>query len=327
MKTAKSLFATAVMTLVCVAAQAQVTPQAYASAGGHTQAFKDKIAELHDKLNTQTVGAVPAVSQKDLEESAAQQRRQQEQMNKDMQQNFGFNTADLGNMTEAEFQAKIAGGMQGSQAQVMADMNRQMAALASLGITEADFHRAMASAGGKVMSEEEWKVQQKADQKAQTDGEAMARANETLEAYMEQSQVAGRKIDEAEKSTYAKIKPLAEKYGPQIDEAQAKANRPEEVMRGTITKEELESWGRKADALRREYLSQVYQIWTEYINTAQGHLKFLMPYAAASDDAKAKMPSLTGNAATDQMMRMSNNAVSVAGQYLDITASEPRVGF
>ena len=361
----KSLSLTIALLLFAGTAQAQVTPQAIIGqcpglptpqqwATGDTEAFKAKIAELHDKLNTQVVNATPDVTQEDLEEALAQQRRQQEETNRQIQQNFGFDTNDMANMTEAELQAKVMAGMQGAQAQAMAQMDKELAALASLGITEADmkklekmndkqaeaymkkrfaengvteadFERAMMAAGAPVMSAAEEKARQQAEQKAQAEGEAIVRMQETLDAYMEQSAVTGRKIDEAGESAYAKINAITEKYRPQMDEVQAKANQWEEVMRGTKTKEELESWGRKAEALTHEYRAQVYQVWTEYIHTAQGHLKFLMPYAAAADDARAKMPSVTGNASTDQMMRMSNSAAAIAGQYLNITASEPNL--
>jgi hypothetical protein len=59
---------------------------------------------------------------------------------------------------------------------------------------------------------------------------------------------------------------------------------------------------------------------------AQGHLKFLMPYAQAYDDAQKTQATVisTGNAAVDRLKAMpSHAAISIASQYLNITASEP----
>ena len=295
---------------------------------------------------------IPNVSQKDIEQAQAHQQRQQQQLNKDLKQNLGFDVNDMANMSEAELEAKIMGGFQGAHAQAMAQADKQMAAMASVGITEADMkkmekmndkqmeaymkkrlaengyteadlERAIKGAGLKVMSEAEVKAEQKRQQQNQAEGDAMAYFHDTQQAYLDQMPITKKKMDEALQSALSKIKPITEKYKPIIGEASTKASQWEEVARETVTEEELKSWQRKADALMRDYRKEAYHIWLEYIGVAQGHLKFLMGYATAADDARAKMPSMTGNAATDQLQRMSNYALSVAQQYLSVTASEP----
>ena len=362
MKTLKLLSVSLALS-VCIMMQAQITseavvgncpslptPQQYAA--GNTQAFKDKIAELQGKLAQQQANLIPNVTQKDLDESAAHQRSQQEQLNKQMQQNFGFNTADMANMTEAEFQAKAMGGLQNAQAQAMADLNRQMAALASLGITEADmkkmekmndkqaeaymkkrltengyteadFGRRMMEAGAPVLSEAEWKEEERREREAEAQGQAIIKAQETLEAFMHQQEVANRHIDEAREIATRKVEALKNKYDPMIAEETGKSiNCVENRIKG-LTNADCESYMRKADALATEYRAEAYRAWAEYILAAQGRLKVLLSYASAADAAKANMPGMTGNAATDQLQRMSDYAISVAAQYLNVTDSEP----
>ena len=50
-----------------------------------------------------------------------------------------------------------------------------------------------------------------------------------------------------------------------------------------------------------------------------------MQFAVTADKAKEKMPSMTGNAAFDQLQQASGKAVAVAGLYLNITESEPEL--
>ncbi|MCL2097860.1 MAG: hypothetical protein FWH23_03770 [Bacteroidales bacterium] len=344
MKIVKFLSVIFALLLVCSMAQAQSTPEAIIGqcpslptpqqwAAGNTEAFQSKIDELQGMLHQQMANLMPTVTQQDLAESAAYQRRQQEQQNQQMQQ---------------------MGDVQNAYEQGMADLQRQMEALASLGITaadlkkiekmndkqseayikkrlaengytEEDLKRRMMEAGVQMMSDEEWQEEERRNRQSQAEGEAMVKAQETLEAYMEQSQVANKLIGEAEQIVKQKVEVLTNKYSPMIMKAQSEANQWEEVMRGTKTAEELESLGRKAEALNLEYREQVYYAWAEYILAAQGHLKILLSYAAAADNARRNMPSMTGNAATDQMQRMSDYAITVASQYLNITASGPEI--
>jgi hypothetical protein len=336
------------------------SPQQWAS--GNTQAFKDKIAELNGKLSEIQAKAIPDVSQTDFQQAAAYQQQSMAQTQRRHEQDMaqaqhqmaamGLTEADLikmQNMSEKEMEAFMRQRMQASpeyQSQMavfealgiteadmkkMEKMNeRQSEAfikqrMKERGVTEADLGRIVAGQGGSMLSEAEWQAEQRREQQAQASGEAMIKAQETLEAYMEQMQITSKKTGEAEQVARKKVEAVGEKYRPLISKAQGEANQWEEVMRGTKTKEELESLGRKAEALVLEYREQAYQAWTEYIHAAQGHLKFLMQYAVAADDARAKMPAMTGNAATDQLQRMSNNAIAVAGQYLAITASEPEI--
>jgi hypothetical protein len=199
--------------------------------------------------------------------------------------------------------------------------------LAENGFTEADFRRRMEQGGVKLMSDAEMKEANRREREAEAQGKAIVEAQEALEAYMEQMQVTSGKIAEAEKSASDRIASLWESRKDAIQKAQGEANQWEEVMRGTMTKEQVESAGRRARSLVNDYRAAAYQVWHEYIVAAQGHLKFLMPYAQAADDAKKTQAAATstGNATLDRLQGMSNAAASVAMQYLGVTASEPNV--
>jgi hypothetical protein len=318
--------AAVIVLFAAATAQAQITPQAvignapslptpqqWAANGGHTDAFKAKIAELDGKLSQIQAAMMPEVTQADLQQAKANQQRQQQQQTLDMQ-NAQKNIEQaqdfmaMLNLTEAEI--KKLEKMSDKQAEAF--IRKRME---EKGINPAQFTT--------DYSEEE----QRRDRQAEAQGKAMIKAQETLDAYMEQMKITGNKISEAEKSATNHIAALWESRKDAIQKAAADCNQPEEVMRGTISKAQLDSYCRRHQSLLNDYNAAAYQIWaTEYIGVAQGHLKFLLPYAQAADDAKKAQSTAvsTGNAAVDRLQGMSNCAISVAGQYLQITESEPR---
>lgn len=98
----------------------------------------------------------------------------------------------------------------------------------------------------------------------------------------------------------------------------------DDVVQGAITREQYDSQQRQLQSMLNDHLIACYRIWTEVIQNCQGELKILMQFAVAADKAKEKTPSMTGNAAFDQLQQASGSAVAVAGLYLDITESEQK---
>jgi hypothetical protein len=314
----------AMFALAAISAQAQVTPQAvignapslpspeqWAANGGHTEAFKAKIAELNGKLSEimaaqlsavlQVDGQqVQAVQQRKLQEQQARQQRDMKNAQKNMQQAQDA-MAMLG-LTPAE----IAKFEKMSDKEVEAFMRKRMA---EKGVSPDYFTTDYSEADARR------------DREAEKQGQAIAKAQQAQEAYMEQMQVTSKKIGEAEKAASERIAALWESRKDAIKKAAADCNQPEEVMRGTITAEQLESYCRRHRSLLEDYYAAAYHIWrTDYVGVAQGHLKFLMPYAQAYDEAqKTQATFATGNAA----LGTSSAAASIASQYLSITASEP----
>ncbi len=355
--------------------QAQVTPQAvignapslptpeqWAANKGHTEAFKAKIAELHDALAKIQFAAIPTIDADQMAAAKAQQERdaerQRRQQQKDMQQGMqeaaamGFSQADLqrmGSMSEKELEAFIAQKMSASpETQAMkamgftdADLKKMQGMnekqgdaymkkrMGELGITETEFRQRMAASGAVVLSPQEEAAQRRRDREAEAQGNAMQRAQETQQAYMDQMEVTSGKIAEAEANANARIAALWQSSKPAIDAAQARiaeTGGAEEVMRGA-NPEIYNSAARRLQAAWDAYHAGAYRIWHEYILVAQGHLKFLMPYAQSADDAqRAQAQALNaGNQAMAQLQGMSNYAITVAGNYLNITESVPNV--
>ncbi|MDR0824036.1 MAG: hypothetical protein LBN74_03010 [Prevotella sp.] len=326
----KLIAALAMFALVAISAQAQVTPQAvignapslpspeqWAANNGHTEAFKAKIAELNGKLNEMSVIQLPTVTEADMQQAqAAQQRKMQEQQRRQQR--------DMKNAQKNMEQAQDA----------MAMLNLTPAEIAKLEKMsdkeiEAFMRKRMAEKGVDPMTftTDYSEADARRDREAEAQGQALFKAQEAQEAYMNQLQVTSKKIAEAEKAVSDRISALWESRKDAIAKAAAECAQPEEVMRGTITKEQLESYCRRYNSLVDDYEAAAYHIWiTEYVGVAQGHLKFLMPYAQAYDDAQKTKASVvsTGNAAIDQLQAMpSHAAVSIASQYLAITVSEP----
>jgi hypothetical protein len=316
----------AMFALTAISAQAQVTPQAvignapalptaeqWAANGGHTEVFKAKIAELSGKLDEMMAEQLSAVLQVDYEKvQADQQRKMQEQQRRQQQ--------DLKNAKKNMQQAQ--------DAMAMLDLTpaeiEKLSKMSDKEI-EAFMRKRMAEKGVSpdYFTTDYSEADARRDREAEKQGQAIAKAQQAQEAYMEQMQVTGKKIGEAESAATKRIADLWESRRDAIAKAAADCNQPEEVMRGTITAEQLESYCRRHESLLADYKSAAYHIWaTDYVGVAQGHLKFLMPYAQAYDDAqKTQATFATGNAA----LGTSSAAVSIASQYLNIIASEPEI--
>jgi hypothetical protein len=305
------------------------TPQQWTANNGHTEAFKAKIDELRDKISAIQTAAAPVAIQ-----AADRMAQQQQQMAVRSRQNMaqmGFTEADLKKlqgMSEKEVQAFMMQKMQQSP-----QMQSQEAVFDALGITEADVKKMekmnrkeneafikqrmkergiteeglaqiVVASGGQLLSPEE--VQEKKRYELQTEamGTAMQKESETRKAYQQQLDVANKKIDEAKKTAIDRITALPK---PAFEDTEG----GEEVMKGRITAEAYQAIVRRNQAKEDRYLTAVYQIWSEYIGTAQGHLKFLLPYAQAFADAAAGIASFT------------DAATILATRYLSITESEP----
>jgi hypothetical protein len=370
----KQLILTLALTAFVGVARAQVTPQAvignapslptpeqWAANNGHTEAFKTKIAELHDALARIQFEAIPTIDADQMQAAKEQQerdaQRQRQQSQRDVQQGMqeaatmGFSQADLqrmGSMSEKELEAFIAQKMAASpetqamksmgftdaDMQAMQGMNERQGdaymkkRMAELGVTESEFRQRMAATGAIVLSDAEVEAERRRDREAEAQGNAMQRAQETQQAYMDQMEVSDGKIAEAAANAGTRIAALWESSKPAIDAAQAylaELGGPEEIMRGTITKEQYNSRANRVRAAWDAYHAGAYRIWHEYILAAQGHLKFLLPYAQAADNAqRAQAQAMNaGNRTMAQLQGMSNYAITVAGQYLNITGSEP----
>lgn len=320
--------ALAMFAIVAISTQAQVTPQAVignapslptpqqwaANGGQHTEAFKAKIAELNGKLNeimeaqlSAVVGAVDgqqvqAAQQRKLQEQQARQQRDMKNAQKNMQQ--AQDAVAMLDLTPAE----IAKFEKMSDKEVEAFMRKRMA---EKGVDPMTFATDYSEADARR------------DREAEKQGQAIAKAQQAQEAYMEQMLVTSKKIGEAEKAASGRIAALWESRKDAIQKSGAECANAEEVMRGTITAEQLESYCRRHRSLLEDYYAAAYHIWrTDYVGVAQGRLKFLMPYAQAYDDAqKTQATFATGNAA----LGTSSAAASIASQYLNITASEPEI--
>ena len=364
MTTVKSVFASLAL-FAAVAVQAQVTPRAIVGqcpslpspqqwANGNTQAFNDKIIELESTLSKLLSDAMPEITQADAEQALAEQQRQQQQLSNQAKEMFDIDVNQMAGMSEAEFEAKMRSGMKNAKAESMAQMQKEMAALASLGITEADLKklekmndkqgeayikkrlaengyteadldRRMRDAGSRAISDEEWKRQQ---QNEATGGDLMAAVN-TIEAFMEQSKITNKQIEEHATVIEQRLVVLCENRCKALATAQGEAINCVIVRAKGGSTPDCESLQRKADSLAEDYRAEVYRIWSEFIVASQGRLKILLSYAEAADAAKAKLNTIagTGNAAFDQMQQIENCAISVVGQYLNVTGSNPELKF
>ena len=331
-------------------------PQAWASK--NYQVFKNKMAELDAQAaRVMQAGMMQTIpTQQDMEAFYANQQKQMAITNKQLEENFGFSTTEMMSMSEEELQAKVMAGARKAQAQGMEQMEKEMAVWKSLGITEADLKKVenmtdkqseayikkriaengfseadlrkrMEAAGVKMMSEEEWKEEEVRQQKAQKDAEAMEKAQETLAAYTDQMFATNNLIQEALQSAGQRIQEVSDKYKPRADELIAKisSTRDDNAYRDTYV--DVNPLIDQYNQIIMQWRTEAYKVWSEYIITGQGYYKTLLTYAVASDEAKAKMPDLTGNAAIDKQQRVSNNAITVVMNYLTLTDSYPMVEY
>ncbi len=307
------------------------TPQQWAANQGHTEAFKAKIDELNGKVNAiQSAAASVALQAADRQ---AQQQQQMAVWGQHSMDAMGITDADLKKMqgmSEKEAQAFMMQKMQNSP-----QMQSQTAVFDALGITEADMKKMekmndkqneafikqrmkergiteeglaqiVVASGGQLqmLSPEEVQEMERLERQDEAMGKAMQKEQEAREAYLHQLEVTNKKIDETKKLATDRIAALPK---PEFEQTGG----PEEVMKGTITAEAYEAVVRRNQAKENDYRAVVYKIWSEYVGTAQGHLKFLLPYAQAYEDAAAAIASVNGS------------ATIVVIRYLDMTKSEP----
>lgn len=282
------------------------------------------------------------------------QEQQLVQSDKQMQQMFGMNIDQMANMSEAEIQAKVTPRAQQMQGQSMAQAQKYMQVLASLGITEADMEKMdnmddkqaeayiqqrlkqngytgadlqqrLMEAGIQPMSDAELAASERDSRKVQAQAETLDNAANELMAFMDQKAVTEKNIEEALISVNQRLDALLIAHQPKIAATNPNAIGWEDVMKGGVTEQQYNSMVKARSAAIADYQMAVYHAWLDYIGTVQGHLKFLMPYAQAADDAaQAQMSVASARMGTSAGQKgASMHTITVAGQYLSVTASEP----
>ncbi len=304
------MLAMAQMTPEAVIANAPAlpTPEQWAK-NGHTDEFRTKIAELNKALVKMTSTPVNNITEADVMAVQAEQMKEIQQMPQRMEQAakgmevLGMMMQKL-DLTEADMKKLSKMSDKEAEAFMMKRMQEKgvkpndLAAMAGdMGIEPAD-----------------------ADM-PQIDGNAIKASQEADMAYMEQSRLYDKKAREWEADAKRRIKAEDEKYMRSLPETRYGLD---DVVQGAITREQYDSQQRQLQNMLNDHRAACYRIWTEVIHNCQGELKYLMQFAVAADKAKEKMPSMTGNAAFDQLQQASGYAVAVAGLYLDITESEPK---
>ena len=305
------MLAAAQMTPEAIIANAPALPTAeeWGARGEHSDAFKAKMKDLNAKLSKVISTPAKNITAQDFEQLQAQQRKQYEEHPKRMEQAakgmefLGMMMQKL-DLTEADMKKLSEMSDKESEAFIMKRMQEKgvnpndLAAMAGdMGIEPAD-----------------------ADM-PQIDGKAIQASQEADMAYMEQSRLYDKKAAEWEADAKRRIKAEDEKYMRSLPETRYGLD---DVVQGAITREQYDSQQRQLQSMLNDHRAACYRIWTEVIHNCQGELKYLMQFAVAADKAKEKMPSMTGNAAFDQLQQASGYAVAVAGLYLDITESEPK---
>lgn len=293
-------------------APALPTPESWGE-NGHTEAFTAKIAELRNALKKIVAAPAKNITEADIRDVQAEQMKEIQQMPQRMEQAakglemMGMLMQRL-NLTEADM-AKMAN---------MSDKESDefiMKKMQESGLNPNDI-ASMASSVGLDM--------QPPANTPQVDVNAIQASQQADMVYMEQTKLYEKKAAEWEDDANRRIKIEHDKY---------MAARPkqiyglDDVMTKSVTKEQYDAQQQYLIQLEIEYNTAVYRIWTEVIHNCQGELKYLMQFAATADAAKAKMPSVTSNAAFDALNRSSNNAAAVADLYLIITESEPNTYF
>ncbi len=356
--------------------QAQVTPQAvidnapllptpeqWAANKGHTEAFNAKIVELNGQLNEIQAAMVFTVTQADYEQYQTEQRRQQAQVENQMQK-AGVAMAAM-KLTEDDIK-KLAKMSENEQEAFMRErmkllpqyqeMQKNMEVLASMGITEADFRkmenmndkqsevfikkrltengyteadvkRRMEQAGVSMISDDDWEEQQRRDREAQKQGEAMIKVQESQEAWMEQSKTTAQLMQRAGETLTAKSTAISDEYVPKIWRLSSEISSRFDQYIPQPEDLPLETIERLWEEANHEYCVKLYAVHAEFIRVCQDYLKALLPYAQAVDDAKKAQVDIagSGNAVINQLQGMGSAAIDVAMQYLSITATEPEV--
>lgn len=304
------MLAMAQMTPEAIIANAPALPTAeeWGARGEHSDAFKAKMKDLNDKLSKVISTPAKNVTAQDFEQLQAQQRKRYEEHPKRMEQAakglevMGMMMQKLG-LTEADMKKLSKMSDKEAEAFMMKRMQEK-------GVNPNDL-AAMASGMG---------IEPVADM-PQIDANAIQASQEADRVYMEKYQLYDKKAAEWEADAKRRIKAEDEKYMRSLPETRYGLD---DVVQGAITREQYDSQQRQLQSMLNDHRAACYRIWTEVIHNCQGELKSLMQYAVAADKAKEKMPSMTGNAAFDQLQQASGYAVAVAGLYLDITESEPK---
>ncbi len=297
------------------------TPQEWAQNNGHTEEFLAKIDELEDKLLTVTTANAPAAAQPVDPMAMFAQMQSSGAMDPMAQM--------------AQMQAQLAGAQ--------AVMQQATDMMARLNLSEADLKKLADMSD----AEAEAFVMQRMQQSGMTTAELAAFGNnmaaampqndvpamdnplgfmEYLEAetkFAEQMQLFRQQMSAAENEANTRIAEVWAKQKPIIQEATAKLPGLDDVLLGVVTQAEHDSAHARVQAMHDDYSATAYGIWTEFIIEVQGKCRILLQYAHAADEAKAKAPNMMGGMSLGALQALTSNAVSVASQLIEITASEP----
>ena len=305
------MLAAAQMTPEAVIANAPAlpTPEQWGKYG-HTEAFTAKIAELRSVLKKMVAAPVQNITEADVWDVQAEQMKEMQQMPQRMEQAakglemMGMLMQKM-NLTEADMAKMAKMSDKESEAFIMKKMQES-------GLNPNDIASMASSVGLDT---------QPPANVPQVDANAIKASQDADLAYREQTKLYEKKAAEWEDDAKRRIKVEEERY---------QAARPkqiyglDDVMTKSVTKEQYDAQQQLLIDLELEHMAAVYRIWTEVIHNCQGELKYLMQFAVTADAAKAKMPSVTGNAAFDALNKSGNNAAAVADLYLRITESEPQ---
>ena len=309
------MVAMAQMTPEAIIANAPALPTAeeWGARGEHSDAFKAKMKDLNAKLSKVISTPAKNITAQDFEQLQAQERKRYEEHPKRMEQAakglemMGMLMQKL-NLTEADMKKMSKMSDKEGEAFIMKKMQEA-------GLNPNDI---------AAMANEVGLDTQAPANTPQIDVNAIQASQEADMAYMEQQRLYDKKAGEWEDDAKRRIKAENERYEKSLPETRYGLD---DVVQGAITREQYDSQQRQLQNMLNDHRTAIYRIWTEVIHNCQGALKNLMQYAVAADKAKEKMPSMTGNAAFDQLQQASGKAVAVAGMYLDITESEPKFSF
>lgn len=307
------MLAAAQMTPEAVIANAPAlpTPEQWGKYG-HTEAFTAKIAELRSVLKKMVAAPAQNITEADVRDVQAEQMKEMQQMPQRMEQAakglemMGMLMQKM-NLTEADMAKMAKMSDKESEAFIMKKMQES-------GLNPNDIASMASSVGLDT---------QPPANAPQVDANAIKASQDADLAYMEQSRLYDKKAAEWEADAKRRIKAEDEKYMRSLPPIEKRYSL-EDIVHGNCTREQYDSQQRQLQSMLNDHRAACYRIWTEVIHNCQGELKYLMQFAVAADKAKEKMPSMTGNAAFDQLQQASGYAVAVAGLYLDITESEPK---
>lgn len=301
------------MTPQAIVANAPALPSAeeWGARGEHSDAFKAKMQDLEAKLSKVLSTPAKNITAADVEQLKAQQMKEIEEAPKRMEQaakGLEFMGALMNKLNLTEADMKKMSKMSDEEAEAFIMKRMQTSGLNPNEIAS--------------MAQNMGLETQAPANTPKVDPQAMIASQEADMAFMEQQQLYDKKAGEWEDDAKRRIKAEYEKYKKSLPESRYGLD---DVVTGSITREQYDSQQRLFQTLLNDYRTAAYRIWSELIHNCQGELNVLMQYAVAADDAKAKLPSMTGNAAFDQLQQSSGKAVAVAGTYLNITESEPKL--